>query len=129
MILDDELGPVMTADQCTQKLKNLTTWPGTAVYLLSNRNTGDPVYCGTANSKSRLKSHLHKDDLKNGPVGKTMVNPELRNYCLVQPKGWLGVQFKIFNSEDDAKSKEREIIGALGIKKNGGQLFNQRTSG
>lgn len=124
-----DFGIAMTAAECRRHLAMLTAWPGTAVYLLSNRITSELVYCGTANSKSRLLGHLHKDDLRNGPVGKTMVNPELRAYCLSQRKGWLGVQFKFFASEAEARAKEQAIIRELGIRRLGGSLFNQRMSG
>jgi hypothetical protein len=124
-----DLGPTMTAAECRHRLSMLSAWSGTAVYLLSNRTTAEPVYCGTANSKSRLLSHLHKDDLRNGPVGKTMVNPQLRAYCLSQRQGWLGVQFRFFSSEAEARAKEQAIILELGIRRMGGRLFNQRMSG
>jgi hypothetical protein len=124
-----DLGPITPAETCAAKLAAMTAWPGTAVYLLWDRTKDKPVYCGTANSKSRLKAHLAKDDLRNGPVGKTMVNPELRAYCLAQPKGWLGVQFKMFSSEQEARLAEQRVISIHGIRKLGGLLFNQRISG
>ena len=124
-----DLGEVLSAGACRAKLDTIGNWEGTAVYLLSSLISGEPVYCGTANGKSRLRSHLHKDDLRNGPVGKTKVNPELRAYCLSQPPGWLGIQFRLFPSETKARCAERTIIAELGIRRNGGQLFNQRMSG
>lgn len=119
----------MPAETCAAKLAAMTVWPGSAVYLLWDRTKDKPVYCRTANSKSRLKAHLAKDNLRNRPVGKTMVNPELRAYCLAQPTGWLGVQFKLFSSEQDARLVEQRVISIHGIRKFGGLLFNQRMSG
>lgn len=58
-----------------------------------------------------------------------MVNPQLRAYCLSQPQGWLGVQFRVFSSEAEARAKEQAIILELGIRRMGGRLFNQRMSG
>ncbi len=123
------LGEVMTASECRQRLSSVNAWSGTAVYLLSNRETAEPIYCGTANAKTRLLSHLHKDDLRNGPVGKTMVNPELRAYCLSQPREWLGIQFKMFANEAEARQHEQAVIRILGIRRMGGKLFNQRLTG
>lgn len=124
-----DLGPILTRDACAAQLSAMTTWPGTAVYVLWDRNRNEPIYCGTANNRGRLRGHLNKDDLKNGPVGKTMVNPDLRAYCLAQPKGWLGVQFRMFANESEARLIEQRIIATHGIRKFGGRLFNQRTSG
>jgi hypothetical protein len=101
----------------------------TAVYVLWDRATETAIYCGTSRTPSRLRSHLAKDDLANGPVGKTHVNPELRSYCLSQAKGWLGVSFAVFADDAAARTVEREIISSLGIRKYGGQLYNQRLSG
>lgn len=129
MLVLTTLGDVMTASECRQRLSAITAWSGTAVYLLSNRVTAEPIYCGTANAKTRLLSHLHKDDLRNGPVGKTMVNPELRAYCLNQPRGWLGIQFTMFASETEARQQEQAVIRSLGIRRMGGKIFNQRLAG
>jgi hypothetical protein len=124
-----DLGDVLSVSACKAKLDAMTDWTGTAVYLLSNLTSGEPVYCGTANGKARLRSHLHKDDLLNGPLGKTMVNPELRAYCLNQQRGWLGIQFRLYPNEPEARAAEKAIITELGIRRQGGRLFNQRTSG
>lgn len=124
-----DLGEVLSASACKAKLDAMTDWTGTAVYLLSNLKSGEPVYCGTANGKTRLRSHLNKDDLRNGPVGKTMVNPELRAYCLGQGPGWLGIQFRLYANDTEARLAERVIITDFGIRRYGGRLFNQRMSG
>lgn len=127
--MESDLGPVMSADECRQALGSIGHWSGTAVYLLSDTNSGEPVYCGTANGKSRLRAHLAKDDLANGPIGKTMSNPALRSYCLAQPRGWLGVQFVMMPDAQSARALERLLIAKLGIRSFGGKLFNQRMSG
>lgn len=127
--MPDRLGVIMNAADCRVALIARSPWEGVAVYMLWLRETAEPVYCGTAKSASRLKSHLVKDDLANGPVGKTHVNPGLRSFCLAQPAGWLGVSFALFENEDTARAVEREIIGRLGLRRHGGQLFNQRFSG
>lgn len=124
-----DLGEILSATDCKAKLNAMGVWSGTAVYLLSNLISGEPVYCGTANGKARLRSHLQKDDLANGPVGKTTVNPDLRAYCLSNRPGWLGIQFRVFETELEARVAERTIIAELGIRRQGGRLFNQRMSG
>ncbi|MNR94505.1 hypothetical protein D3C72_255900 [compost metagenome] len=126
--MPDRLGAIMNAATCRRAL-GAPAWQGVAVYMLWSRKDQIPVYCGTARSPSRLRSHLAKDDLANGPKGKTHVNPDLRAYCLAQPAGWLGVSFALFESDDEARAVERDIIGRLGIRRYGGQLFNQRLSG
>jgi hypothetical protein len=126
---DFGLGEILSADQCKAQLKTIACWSGTAVYLLWHPSVGRPVYCGTANSARRILGHLHKDDLRNGPIGKTHTNPELRAYCLSQPKGWLGVQFKLLQNEETARQTEQQIIAHFGIRRAGGTLFNQRFSG
>jgi hypothetical protein len=126
--MPERLGPIRSALECRQQLAAGWRDEETAVYVLWDRATETAVYCGTSRTPGRLRSHLAKDDLANGPVGKTHVNPELRSYCLSQGKGWLGVSFAVFESEAAAQV-EREIICSLGIRKFGGQLYNQRLSG
>lgn len=123
------LGPVLSAEQCRASLSVSAKWIGVGVYLLSNRNTGELIYCGTSKTPSRLKSHLAKDDLARGPVGKTKSNPPLRSYCLAQPRGWLGVQYVVLADEQAARALERAIIAKLGIRSMGGKLFNRSLSG
>lgn len=127
--MPSRLGVVHTAEQCRNALAAGWSDTETAVYVLWDRVSTTAIYCGTSRTPSRLRSHLAKDDLANGPVGKTHVNPELRNYCLARAKGWLGVSFRVYATEAEARAVEREIIGRLGIRKLGGQLFNQRLSG
>lgn len=129
VVIEPNLGPVMSAGECRRALDSIAVWSGTAVYLLSDRRNGEPVYCGTANGKTRLKGHLAKDDLANGPLGKTMRNPALRAYCLAQSPGWLGVQFVLTPDEDTARALERALILRYGLRSVGGKLFNQRLSG
>ena len=76
-----------------------------------------------------FKELVTKDDLAKGPIGKTMVNPGLRAYCLSQNKGWLGVSFVLLPDEETAKQVERQFIARHGLTKSGGSLFNQRMSG
>jgi hypothetical protein len=125
----EKLGPMLTVSEARLKLQRPYGWPGVATYLLWNRHMPLAIYCGTARTPSRLRGHLHKDDLVNGPMGKTHVNPELRSYCLSQPAGWLGVSWRECVDETEARTLEQAIIGYFGIRKLGGQLFNQRLSG
>lgn len=127
--MPSRLGPIRSAVECRDALAQSWGTAETAVYVLWDRATETAIYCGTSRTPGRLRSHLAKDDLANGPAGKTHVNPELRSYCLSQPKGWLGVSFAVFSDEATARQAEREIINSLGIRKFGGQLYNQRLSG
>lgn len=127
--MPNRLGPILPAEECRRRLDSMTSWNGAATYLLYNRRTNEPIYCGTAKNRSSVRRHLAKDDLANGPVGKTQVNPELRNYCLAQRAGWLGVAFHMFGTLEEAKLEERRIIAQLGIRSLGGALYNQRLSG
>lgn len=126
--MDEFLGEVMSAEAVRAALK-ADAWNGVAAYILWDRAKRRPIYCGTAKSSRRLIGHLDKDDLANRPVGKTHVNPGLRAYCLSQPRGWLGVSFRLFETEAAARAVERSIIAQLGIQKFGGILFNQRLTG
>lgn len=119
----------VSADECRSRLAVSDWGAGVATYVLWDRRTGEPVYCGTARNRSRIDGHLKKDDLRNATVGTTARNPELRAYCLAQPRGWLGVAFRLFPSEAEAKREEQGIIASFGIRRQGGKLFNQRTSG
>lgn len=127
--MTSQLGEILPADRARQRLVSLGGWTGVATYMLWNFQERRPLYCGTAKSPRRLLGHLDKDDLANRPAGKTHVNPELRAYCLSQPKGWLGVSFRVFDNKLTANSVERQIIAEHGIRRRGGILFNQRESG
>jgi hypothetical protein len=127
--IDIVFGGIHTASEAALILKDNSTWLGVATYVLWDRKSITPIYCGTAKTPTRLRGHLHKDDLANRPIGKTHVNPELRAYCLAQPKGWLGVSFVLSKTENEAREIERTIIAHYGLRKLGGQLFNQRMSG
>jgi hypothetical protein len=127
--MPQRLGPICSPEECRDRLTKRWNDAETAVYILWDRASELPVYCGTSRTPSRLRSHLAKNDLANGPVGKTHVNPEFRAYCLSQAKGWLGVSFLVCPDEAAARQIEREIIGAFGIRKFGGLLYNQRLSG
>ena len=120
---------MLTAEAARASLSCAKDWSGVATYMLWNRKEKRPIYCGTARTSTRLLGHLHKDDLANRPVGKTHVNSELRAYCLAQPRGWLGVSYNVSPSEIEAKLLERQIISHYGIRRLGGQLFNQRMTG
>ena len=126
--MEEFLGEVMAADTARAALSG-KAWDGVATYILWDRVKQRPVYCGTARSPRRLIGHLDKDDLANRPVGKTHVNPGLRAYCLSQKKGWLGVSFRLYGTEAEAKIVERAVIAQLGIQRYGGILFNQRLTG
>lgn len=127
--MPSRLGQIHYANECRALLSTNWSEEQTAVYVLWDRASETAIYCGTSRTPSRLRSHLAKDDLANGPVGKTHVNPELRSFCLSKGKGWLGVSFKVCASEEEARAVERQIISSLGIRKFGGQLYNQRLSG
>ena len=127
--MDDVLGHIMPAALAAASMTAGVWGSGAATYMLWDLNENCPIYCGTAASPGALRRHLPKDDLANGPIGHTKKNPELRAYCLAQPKGWLGIAFKISPSLHEAKLLERQLIAHYGIRRSGGCLFNQRMSG
>ncbi len=122
------LGKVFDAAACADQIGR-TPWDGCAVYMLWNRSVGEPVYCGTAKTAGRLKSHLKKDNPLTTPSTHNLVNPELTRFWQSQTQGWLGVSFRVYPTEAEAKAVERELIAAYGIRRAGGKLFNQRFSG
>lgn len=125
---DEILGEILTAPACAARLL-ATPWEGAAVYVLWDRANGEPIYCGTSKSKGRLQSHLKKDDPLSRVSSHNLRNPELTNFWRSQAKGWMGVSFRLFPTEAEAKVVERQIIARLGIRSLGGQLYNQRMSG
>jgi hypothetical protein len=127
-IVLDLLGPISPAAELRSQL-GAVAWSGVATYLLWSLIDERPVYCGTAKSPRRIIDHLDKDDLLNAPLKKTRVNMPLRQYCLAQTPGWLGIAYRVFSTADEAKVMERSIIARFGIVKKGGVLFNQRMSG
>lgn len=126
------LGRIMDAGECQRSLAATPDWKGTgeAVYLLWDRQSGKPIYCGTAEGKSRLRGHLRKDHLcDRQPSAVESRNPELVKYCSARRAGWLGVSFTVMADKALVKSIEQSIISDLGIRKFGGVLLNQRLSG
>lgn len=122
------LGPIIDAAACARRLTDVP-WEGVATYVLWDRETQTPIYCGTAVSRSRLKSHLTKDDPASPVSSHNKRNPELVAYWQSRPKGWLGVSFAFSSTAEEAKELERRIIRHYGIRSQGGLLFNQRVSG
>lgn len=122
------LGLIYDATECADQIRR-TPWTGCAVYMLWDRLQEEPIYCGTANSAGRLKSHLKKNDPTTPPSGHNLKNPELTRYWQAQQAGWLGVSFRIYPTMAEAKAVEREMIAAYGIRRAGGRLLNQRFSG
>jgi len=122
------LGTVHDAAACADQIGR-TPWDGCAVYLLWDRLSGEPIYCGTSNTAGRLKSHLKKDNPLSPPSGHNLKNPELTQFWQRQKAGWLGVSFRIYPTVAEAKAVERDLIAAYGIRRAGGRLFNQRFGG
>ncbi|MDZ4113474.1 MAG: hypothetical protein U1E18_28300 [Brevundimonas sp.] len=122
------LGKVHDAAACADHIGR-TPWEGCAVYMLWDRVNDEPIYCGTATTPGRLKSHLKNDNPLTPPSSHNLKNGELTRFWQGQKAGWLGVSFRIYSSEAEAKAVERELISAYGIRRAGGKLFNQRFSG
>lgn len=123
-----KLGKIYDAVACADHIGR-TPWDGCAVYMLWDRANGEPVYCGTAKTAGRLKSHLKKDNPLKSPSSHNLRNIELTRFWQGQNAGWLGVSFRVYPTEAEAKAVERELIAAYGIRRAGGKLFNQRFSG
>lgn len=122
------LGKVYDAVACADHIAR-TPWDGCAVYMLWHRPSAEPVYCGTAKTAGRLKSHLKKDNPLTPPSGHNLKNVELTRFWQRQEAGWLGISFRLYTTEIEAKAVERELIAAYGIRRAGGKLYNQRFSG
>lgn len=124
----NRLGEIYDAVVCADHIGR-TPWDGCAVYMLWDRASGEPVYCGTAKTAGRLKSHLKKDNPLTPPSSHNLKNIELTRFWQGNKAGWLGVSFRVFPTEAEAKTVERELIAEYGIRRMGGKLFNQRLSG
>jgi len=118
---------IMTVDQTREALRRLPDQI-IARYVLWNRNTGEPVYVGTAKAPSRIRSHLQKDDRREGPLGKLIVNKPFYDYVMRQPVGWLGVSFDVFEDDGAARVAEQADITRFGMRPHG-TLFNRRAGG
>lgn len=126
------LGRIMDASECRRTQSAMSDWKGSgeAVYVLWDRQSETPIYCGTTEGKSRLRGHLRKDHLcDRQPSVVEGRNAALVQYCQSRPIGWLGVSFKVMPDKAMARSVEQAIINDLGIKKLGGVLLNQRRTG
>jgi hypothetical protein len=122
------LGKIYDAVACADQIGR-TTWDGCAVYMLWDRANQEPIYCGTAKTAGRLKSHLKKDNPLTRPSSHNLKNIELTRFWQAQKAGWLGVSFRVYPTEAEARAVERDLIAACGIRRAGGKLFNQRLSG
>lgn len=121
----ERLGEIMSAGAARAKIM-ADPWPGVAVYMLWNLADKRAIYCGKSEAPGRLLSHLSKDDPTSIASSHNQKNPELTRYWQSQKLGWLGVSYRIFKDRTEASAIERRIIDSYGIRKNGGQLFNQR---
>lgn len=118
---------IMTVDECKRWIASLPK-EISACYVLWNRLDEMPVYVGTARSPSRLRSHLQKDDCREGNLGKLIINKPFYDYVMRQPIGWLGVSAMLCDSDGQARDVERNLIAEFGMRP-AGSLFNRRISG
>ncbi len=118
---------IMNAQQARAKLDALPSRIS-ARYILWNNSDKTPVYVGTAKSPSRIKSHLQKDYRREGPLGKLIINKPFYDYVMLQPIGWLGVSFDLYDDDEAARQAEQEDIARFGMRP-AGTLFNRRASG
>ena len=118
---------IMTADECTGWIAALPSEIA-ACYTLWDREKTVPVYVGTARSPSRIRSHLQKDRVRTGNLGKLIINRPFYDYVLGQPVGWLGISVDLFANEAQARRAEVYRIAEFGMRPNG-PLFNRRSGG
>ena len=67
--------------------------------MLWDRYNDKPVYVGTARNKGRIVAHLRKDSVRDGKIGLTYRNKDFFDYVNLQPTGWLGVTFELFDTK------------------------------
>ena len=118
---------IMSADACRRKLAALPSEIA-ACYTIWDRVPGVPVYVGTARSPARIRSHLQKDHMRTGNLGKLIINKPFYDYVLRQPIGWLGISFDLYDDETSARAFERARIAEYGMWPNG-SLFNRSAGG
>jgi hypothetical protein len=118
---DKILGKIVDATTCRSRINSIP-WNGCGVYVLWDRLSSIPVYCGTSKTRGRLLSHLKKNDPKSIPTSHNLANAEFTKFWQGKSYDWLGVSF-------EAKIVERGIIAHYGIRRLGGLLYNQRMSG
>ena len=118
---------ILDVEQCRRRLAVLPV-EIFACYTLWDRFADIPVYVGTARNPSRIKSHLQKDDKRQGNLGKLVINQPFYTYVMQRPVGWLGVSFDLYDSHEEARSAEQSRIAEFGLRPFG-SLFNRRAGG
>ena len=118
---------IMTADGCRRRIAALPNEIA-ACYTLWDREKAIPVYVGTARSPSRIRSHLQKDSVRSGNLGKLIINRPFYDFVMRQPIGWLGVSVDLFDSETEARQVEVARIAEFGMRPSG-TLFNRTSRG
>jgi hypothetical protein len=116
---------ILSAEICASKLAGFVG-PIHACYVLWHKDRQEPVYCGVSRTSTRITRHLAKDWQRDGRIGKTHVNPPFLAYVMAMPRGWLGVTFRIFGDINTAREVEQAIIDKLGLRTDGGLLFNRK---
>lgn len=118
------MAEILSADDARLWLNDHRRTP--LCWLLWDRPAGVPFLCGVSASDVRVLAHLEKDQVRDGRIGLTWMQPELLDFVMAQPKGFLGVSLFPFLTLGQAKWCEHAIIGEFGTRENGGWLFNTR---
>ena len=127
MELDDPSG-MLSADEAKAAIAALPDRI-LACYVLWDRSLAIPIYVGTARYRSRLAAHLKKDDLRDGKIGHTHVNPDFYAHVVMQKPGWLGLTYRLYDNEAESRESERALIAKHRLRSIGGSLFNRRMAG
>ncbi|WP_316013786.1 hypothetical protein [Roseobacter sp. HKCCA0434] len=115
---------VLNAAQCEAALMQLPFPP--TCWLLWDRDAGLPFLCGIASSPGPIRAHLVKDHVRDGRIGLTWFFPELLDFVMARPPGFLGVSLFRFDTLGAAKICEQSIVAEFGRREAGGILFNMR---
>ena len=78
------------------------------------------------NSIDRMLAQLRMDTVRDGAIGLTRFHPELLEFVMAQPAGFLGVSLFPFDTVGQAKVCEHSIVSEFGRRDAGGLLLNRR---
>lgn len=118
--------PILSAPDCRRHLLRHPEIAKALCFLLWDRPAGMPFLCGVTNGVDRMLTHLEKDTLRDGAIGLTRFQPDLLDYVMAQPVGFMGVSLFPFDTLGEAKFCEHAIISEFGRREAGGVLFNRR---
>ena len=118
--------PILSAPECHAYLLRNPRIASALCFVLWDRHTALPFLCGVTNSIDRMLAQLRMDTVRDGAIGLIRFHPELLEFVMAQPPGFLGVSLFPFDTVGQAKVCEHSIVSEFGRRDDGGLLLNRR---